>query len=93
MFPGEVIKDNYAWRGKGFVYVPASTTNRVDLGVMAPYPTDDRDEEHPGQVNQYASTAQPQASPPSPEQPGMEVEEEHPGVPLGQATPSQLASA
>eukprot|EP00975_Prorocentrum_lima_P019274 4056812-Prorocentrum_lima.AAC.1 len=60
---------------------------------MAPYPADERDEEHPGQVNQNASPIQPQASPPSPTQRAMEVEDEHPGVPLGQATPSQLASA
>eukprot|EP00975_Prorocentrum_lima_P002864 632612-Prorocentrum_lima.AAC.1 len=32
------------------------------------------------------------ASPPSSEQAALAIEDEHPGVPLGLATPSQLAS-
>eukprot|EP00975_Prorocentrum_lima_P004131 897703-Prorocentrum_lima.AAC.1 len=60
---------------------------------MAPYPAEDRAEEHPGQdAHQDTSPAQPPASPPPSRQPAMAVEDEHPGVPLGQATPSQLAS-
>eukprot|EP00975_Prorocentrum_lima_P047160 9860364-Prorocentrum_lima.AAC.1 len=65
------------------IYVPTSSTNRVDLGVTAPYPTVDRAEEHPGQGAQRdTSPTQPPASQPPSEQLVMAGDEEHPGVPL-----------
>eukprot|EP00975_Prorocentrum_lima_P051265 10738623-Prorocentrum_lima.AAC.1 len=89
MFPAEVIRDKYASRGRGSVYVPTHATKRVDLGVVTPYPSDDRAEVHPDKgvpqaqpKVQNASPVQPPASPPPPEQPGVGVDEEQPGVPL-----------
>eukprot|EP00975_Prorocentrum_lima_P021401 4512494-Prorocentrum_lima.AAC.1 len=61
---------------------------------MAPYTTEDRAEEHPGlNVNQDTSPAQPPTSPALPERPDVEIQEVKQEVPLGQASPSQLASA
>eukprot|EP00975_Prorocentrum_lima_P048318 10105347-Prorocentrum_lima.AAC.1 len=40
-YPAEVIKDNYASRGRAFVNVPSHATNRVALGVCVPYPPGD----------------------------------------------------
>eukprot|EP00975_Prorocentrum_lima_P020232 4260537-Prorocentrum_lima.AAC.1 len=61
---------------------------------MIPYTTQDRDEEHLGQVvNQEPSPAQPPASPTPQVQPNVQLQDAQNAVPLGQATPSQLDSA